>query len=334
MSVYSAAFAKMGTVDNPGGTTVDDVVRWPAAGTLCRGVAWPDRRPELDLVAVDTGAYQPTALLHGRLGLRMVAAGPFCLGATRTVDRRLARLPCPRQARAVSGRQCEECAAQDEFRFAHHVHLGGYVPDALARYLDQPHWVYVATFADATSKVGTASGPRKTSRLDEQGAVRATYVAHTPDGRIARVFEDAITERAGIAQTKRRATKAAALERPATAETLGAEHRDAVGQAIEVLASRADHPGVELHREPWEPPTAMLGFFDDIPIGGWLPYPHNLLGGDHGFHIDAVAGSTALARLRDHDDVRYVVDLGALAGCRIALGSYVSPDTPVQMSLF
>ncbi len=313
---------------------MDHVTRWPAAGALCRGVDWPDRRPELDLVAVDTGADRSSPLLHSRLGLRIVAAGPFCLGATRTVDGRIAHVPCPRQARAVSGRQCEECAAQDEFRFAHHVHLGGYVPDALARYLEQPHWVYVATFADATSKVGTASGPRKTSRLDEQGAVRATYVAYTPDGRMARVFEDAITERAGIAQTKRRMTKATALERPAPPEALDAEHRGAVEQAIEVLAARSDLPGVELHRDPWEPPAATIGFFADIPIGGWLPYPHNLLGGDHGFHIDAVAGSTVLARLRADDDVRYVVDLGSLAGCRIALGAYASPDTPVQMSLF
>lgn len=311
-----------------------DVVRRPAAGALCRGVDWPDRRPELDLVTVDTAVDMPTPLLHGRLGLRTVAAGPFCLGATRTVGGRIAHVPCPRQARAVSGRQCEECAAKDEFRFAHHVHLGGYVPDALARYLAQPHWVYIATFADATSKVGTASGPRKASRLDEQGAVRATYVAYTPDGRTARVFEDAITERAGIAQTKRRITKATALERPATSEALTAEHRDAVEQATEVLASQSDDPGVELHREPWEPPAAMIGFFADVPIGGWLPYPHNLVGGDHGFHIDAVAGSTVLARIREHDDVRYVVDLGALAGCRIALGAYASPDTPVQMSLF
>jgi hypothetical protein len=324
----------MGTVDGSGGTTVDDVTRWPATGALCRGVTWPERRPELDLVAVDTGAERPAALLHRRLGLRLVAAGPFCLGATRTVDGRLAHVPCPRQARAVSGRQCEECAALDEFRFAHHVHLGGYVPDALARYLEQPHWVYVATFADATSKVGTASGPRKTSRLDEQGAVRGTYVAHTPDGRIARVFEDAITERAGIAQTKRRATKATALERPATPDALAAEHRDAVEQAIDVLASRSDRSGVEIHREPWEPPTAMKGFFADVPIGGWLPYPHALLDGDHGFDIDAVAGSAVLGRLRADDDVRYVVDLGELAGCRIALGAYASPDTPVQMSLF
>jgi hypothetical protein len=234
----------------------------------------------------------------------------------------------------VSGRQCEECAAQDEFRFAHHVHLGGYVPDALARYLEQPHWVYVATFADATSKVGTASGPRKTSRLDEQGAVRGTYVAYTPDGRVARVFEDAITEQAGIAQTKRRTTKATALERPAPPEALDTEHQAAVEQAIEVLAARSERPGVELHREPWEPPPATIGFFADIPIGGWLPYPHDMIGGDHGFHIDAVAGSTVLARLRADDDVRYVVDLGSLAGRRIALGAYASPDTPVQMSLF
>jgi hypothetical protein len=313
---------------------VDDVERGSTDPVLCHGVTWDDRTPALDLARLDTRTASSAPLLGRRLGIRIAAAGPFCLGAARAVDGRLRNVPCPYQARAVTGRQCEECAAQDEFRFAHHVHLGGYVPDALARYLEQPHWVYIATFADATSKVGTASAPRKTGRLDEQGAVRATYVAHTQDGRTARVLEDAVTEHAGISQTKRRATKVAALERPAASEALSREHYETVTQAGEVLASRPSRADIQLAAEAWQPPIAMSGFFADVPLGGWLPYPHDLLRGDHGFHIDAAAGSTVLARLRERDDVRYVVDLGALAGCRIFVGAYASPETPVQMSLF
>lgn len=89
------------------------------------------------------------------------------------------------------------------------------------------------------------------------------------------------------------------------------------------------------YEERWRRPVAADAFFADVPTGGWLPYPHDLDAGDHGFHIEAVAGSTVLARLRDEpDDARYVVDLGALAGCRIALGPYASPPTLVQLSLF
>jgi Protein of unknown function (DUF2797) len=305
-----------------------------ATGGLCRGVSWSDRRPHLELTD-DEFRLGRLPLVGRRLGIRLVAPGPYCLGYSGDVGGVLTRVACPRHNLATSGQQCEECVAKDEFRFVHHAHLGGYVPDALAAYLKQPHWVYVATFADATSKVGTASDGRQAARLDEQGAAMATYVARVPDGRVARVIEDAVTERTGLVQVKRRAAKVAALERPAAPAAVRAEHRDAVEPAREVVRSSPEGGGVDPAEAAWTRPEATDGFFTDVPTGGWLPYPHDLRTGDHGFHIDAVAGSTLLARLRDEaDEVRYVVDLGAVAGCRITHGRYESPDTPVQMSLF
>ena len=312
---------------------MDPTASESAADVLCRGVSWSDRRPGLELE--ELGGFREVPLSGGRLGLRLVAAGPYCLGYAGDVGGVLTRLVCPRGNLATSGQQCEECVARDEFRFAHHAHLGGYVPDALARHLDQPHWVYVATFADATSKVGTASNGRQASRLDEQGAALASYVARVPDGRVARVIEDAITEHAGLSQTKRRAAKLAALERPAPADAVRAEHRDAVAQAADVVGSHPGRSGVESTEAVWTRPEVSEAFFADVPTGGWLPYPHDLRVGDHGFLIDAVAGSTLLARLRPGaDEVRYVVDLGSVAGCRLTLGRFESPYTPVQMSLF
>jgi Protein of unknown function (DUF2797) len=306
----------------------------PAAGDLCRGVTWSDRQPSLELHDDATGLRE-LPLPGRRLGLRLVSTGPYCLGYSGAVRGHLTRVDCPRGRLATSGQQCEECVAKDEFRFAHHAHLGGYVPDALAVYLAQPHWVYVATFADATSKVGTASDGRQASRLDEQGAALATYVARAPDGRAVRVVEDAITEHTGLTQTKRRAAKVAALERPAAAEAIRAEHHDAVHQAREVVAAAPTRIGVDPADVAWTRPPPADAFFADVPVGGWLPYPHDLRTGDHGFQIDGVAGSAVLVRLRDDADaVRYVVDLGAIAGSRIAIGPYESPDTPVQMSLF
>jgi Protein of unknown function (DUF2797) len=306
-----------------------------SARLLCRGISWSDRRPSLDLVDVDVATPRRVPLLGQRIGLRVISPGPYCLGFSGNVDGVLTGVACPRDAYATSGQQCDECLAKDEFRFAHHAHLGGYVPDALASYLARPHWVYIATFADATSKVGTASAGREFSRLDEQGAVVASYVAHPADGRVARVYEDAVTERAGIPQTKRRAAKVVALERPRSAAAVEAEHTDAVGQARDVLRSAPERSDVAMPTETWERPPAMAAFFANVPIGGWLPYPHQLAVGEHGFEIDAVAGSVVLTRLRpDPDAVRYVVDLGALVGHRISLGPYESPNTPVQLGLF
>jgi Protein of unknown function (DUF2797) len=323
----------MGT-GRQGGGGVEPTALEPAAGELCRGVAWSDRQARLELRDDATGLRE-LPLLGRRLGLRLVSTGPYCLGYSGDVRGHLTWVDCPRGRLATSGQQCEECVAQDEFRFAHHAHLGGYVPDALAAYLAQPHWVYVATFADATSKVGTASDGRQAARLDEQGAVLATYVGRAPDGRAVRVVEDAITEHTGLPQTKRRAAKVAALVRPAAVDAIRAEHRDAVHQAREVVVAAPTRIGVDPADAAWTRPPAADAFFADVPVGGWLPYPHDLRTGGHGFHIDAIAGSAVLARLRDDADAaRYVVDLGAVAGSRIAVGPYESPDTPVQMSLF
>jgi hypothetical protein len=42
--------------------------------------------------------------------------------------------------------------------------------------MSQPHWLYIATFTHAASKVGTVAAPRRKSRLDEQGPLYATYL--------------------------------------------------------------------------------------------------------------------------------------------------------------
>jgi Protein of unknown function (DUF2797) len=329
----------MGTVDSEEGA-VPVTERESGSDSLALGVSWTRREPYLDLLDAHPGDSRRSPLAGRRLGLRLTSPGPYCLGYSGAVDGVLTGVPCPRGALATSGQQCEECLARDEFRFAHHAHLGGYVPDALAGYLAQPHWVYIATFADATSKVGTAADRRRVARLDEQGAACATYVARLHDGRLARTVEDAITERTGIVQTKRRAAKVAALERPAVAAAIRAEHRDAVEQAREVVAAasagstgRPVSPGSS--DSAWERPATAEPFFADVPTGGWLPYPHGLAAGEHGFHVDAVAGSVLLARLRDDEDAaRYVVDLGAVTGRRLVLGPYASPNTPEQLSLF
>jgi hypothetical protein len=337
----------MGTVDSEEGA-VPVTERESGSDSLALGVSWTRREPYLDLLDAHPGDSRRSPLAGRRLGLRLTSPGPYCLGYSGAVDGVLTGVPCPRGALATSGQQCEECLARDEFRFAHHAHLGGYVPDALAGYLAQPHWVYIATFADATSKVGTAADRRRVARLDEQGAACATYVARLHDGRLARTVEDAITDRTGIVQTKRRAAKVAALQRPAVAAAIRAEHGDAVEQAREVVAASAGSatsPGSAGSTEPpvssgssefvWQRPGAAEPFFTDVPTGGWLPYPHDLAVGEHGFHIDAVAGSVLLARLRDDPDAaRYVVDLGAVTGRRLVLGPYTSPNTPEQLSLF
>ncbi len=77
--------------------------------------------------------------------------------------------------------------------------------------MDQPHWLYLATFADGATKVGTAAEPRKQSRLDEQGALFATYRTKSPNGHAVRHLEDALSHDLHVPQTVRAATKLKAL---------------------------------------------------------------------------------------------------------------------------
>ena len=154
----------------------------PASGTyVCHGITWASGDPRLLLAPVPGGPLVHAAITGRRLGYQVSGTGRWCTGRYRFADRvRVEAVACPDRAPAEVGGQCAACVGQDDFRFAHQFHSGGHVPDALAAYMAQPHWLYLATFADGTTKVGTAAEPRKRSRLDEQGAVIATYLAQSP----------------------------------------------------------------------------------------------------------------------------------------------------------
>lgn len=303
-------------------------------GELCLGVRWNDHQdatggmPVLVLARADDEREQP---LCGRLGL-VVDPAVRCVG--RRDLRTGRRVPCPRDAELSSGRQCSECQARDDFRFSHQAHRGGYEPDALTPYLDQPHGVYVATFADGTSKVGTASDPRRRARLLEQGPLLATYVAWTRDGRVARTLEDAVSDALGVIQFKSSAAKARGWARPAPLQQATRHHEALVARAQGVARGLL---GTRHGGGRWEPPTAMAPFFRDLgPVGSRPLYPHDLRAGTHAFDVVAVAGPTALARLvgPQDDGTEFVVDLGLLRGHEIRLADVESPATTHQPSLF
>lgn len=227
----------------------------------------------------------------------------------------------------------------------HHAHSGGHVPEALGRYLAQPHWLYIATFADGAHKVGTASDARKRVRLDEQGAVRATYVAHTDDGLAVRVLEDDVTEHVGVPQTRHKTSKAAALTRALPPATLDAAHAECVA----VVEAHLRSAGLEVDampHEPWQPP-AMHEAFLSAGRGIHPVYPHALTDGAHCLTPVGLVGSVALVRVNDDEDVTaacpendageplMLVDLDALGGRRITLDDAArSPESVAQHSLF
>jgi hypothetical protein len=277
------------------------------------------------------GGFREVALDAGsRLGFRVAAEGKSCLGHHKVhgpADRD--HVLCPAKAPAVKGSQCERCFVVDDSRLIHDFHRGGRVPPGLRAYLMQQHWLYVATFANGASKVGTASNLRKWNRLAEQGAVVARYVARADDGRVVRILEDMVTRDAGLPQQVRAAAKAAALVAPAPAVELDALNRQLAGDARALLV-RAGVEGFDVVDERWLRP----GLADDAcRPAARHSYPHDLSAGTHGFRIAALSGSIAVAAL-DGTELEFVVNLGELKARTVELGEHCSEVPAVQESLF
>jgi hypothetical protein len=300
----------------------------PGRPYLWHGVTWATGAPSL-LLADTTATLGTVDVVGLRIGVKAAEDGRFCTGRYGFAGTfQVEPLPCPQRAQAGPGGQCAACQGRDDFRFAHHAHEGGHASPALSAYLDQPHLLYVATFANAASKVGTAAAPRRVSRLDEQGPVHATYLLQASDGRTVRLLEDTLSREAGLAQSVHGAAKLAALTDPDPRQARAA-HEAAVGRALAALTAL----GLSPEPEEWTPPAC--GAELRAPRQGErLAYPHDLREGEHGFQVESCSGSHALVRLTPDDDVRYVLDLNALKGRRVLIGSYTSPAMPLQGSLF
>jgi hypothetical protein len=278
------------------------------------------------------GGFRELTLDAGsRLGFRVAAQGKFCLGHHRVhgpADRD--HVLCPAKAPAVRGSQCERCFVVDDSRLIHDFHRGGGVPPGLRAYLMQQHWLYVATFANGASKVGTASNLRKWNRLAEQGAVVARYVARADDGKVVRVLEDMLTRDAGLPQQVRSAAKAAALVAPAPAVELDALNGQLAAGARSLL-TRSGIEGFDVVDESWVRPGLADGACTPAVRHS---YPHDLSTGTHGFRLDAVSGSIAVAAL-DGAELEFVVNLSQLKARAVELGDHYGSEVPaVQESLF
>ncbi|MGH3628647.1 MAG: DUF2797 domain-containing protein [Sciscionella sp.] len=300
---------------------------------LWHGVTWATGVPTLLLADTATGELGQVEVMGLEFGLKVTSPARFCTGGYGFVGTfQVEPVPCPWQAEVGSGGQCASCLEQDEFRFAHQFHKGGHAPPALTAYMAQPHWLYIATFAHAASKVGTAAAPRSKSRLDEQGAMHATYLAEVPDGCVVRDLEDALSRELGLAQTVRGAAKLAALADPhPDPGRVHTVHKQVVDSAVTVLATL----GADIARREWTPPPEGFTLRSPQQQGERAIYPHDLRDGEHGLRIEACSGTQILAALpADFDDVRYVLDVNTLRGRRITFGDYTSPETTLQGSLF
>ncbi|MGA7206873.1 MAG: DUF2797 domain-containing protein [Specibacter sp.] len=302
-------------------------------GGLVRGVSWSVDGPALSLTTDDGDARLPlSAGLWLRFWVESGAGVParHCLGFTTVqgpTDSEHFR--CPTDAAAERGYQCGPCFGRDDFRFMHDFHRSGIAPPGLKAYLAQPHWLYIATFADGTTKVGTASDRSKWSRLAEQGALVARYVARARDGSVVRHLEDAVSANLPPTQFVRGAAKFAALLHPRPPLHLEQTNSSMAAVVREYVAGLPVE-GFETVTEQWE----RSAFSDDVTgPGPRIAYPQPLDAGGHGLRLDSMVGGCGLVGV-DGADAAFLVDLAALKGRKIRFGEYSTEVPALQESLF
>ncbi|WP_256939316.1 DUF2797 domain-containing protein [Arthrobacter sp. BF1] len=254
----------------------------------------------------------------------------FCLGFTRVEESgQPQHFPCPSGQGAERGFQCDACFAKDQMRLMHDFHRSGQGSPGLKAYLSQQHWLYIATFADGTTKVGTASERSKWSRLAEQGALVARYVARAQDGSVVRHLEDAVSTNLPPTQFVRGAAKFAALLHPRPPLHVEQTNK-AMADVVRGFVADLPLEGFETADEQW----IRSSFSDAVATPSRrTAYPQPLDSGTHGLKLNSLLGPTALAEL-DGADGDFLVDLAALKGRKIRLGDYQTEVPALQESLF
>lgn len=266
-----------------------------------------------------------------------VLPGRWCLGHQLVHGRnQRTHVPCPDDKEISHGTQCESCAAADQIRAMHDFHRSGRAGVGLREYLMQEHWLYIASFANGATKVGTAANPSKWRRLAEQGAICASYVGWAADGAQIRILEDTVTRELGIAQQVRAQAKVRGLleshttvtalseltiTQAAKARTLIAE----LPEASETTFARVD--------EEWQPPVLAAGLIAGWNTNALQSYPADLTSGEHGFVVESVLGQTLGVQLGIETDT-FVLDATKLKGRKLQLGKYTTGLPAIQAALF
>lgn len=206
--------------------------------------------------------------------------------------------------------------------------------EAALAYVNLEHYLYIATFPDGTSKVGTTSAHSNPRRLDEQAVAFATFVARADDGRIVRLLEDLVSREGNLPQFKRASTKYRAWVDPLPAEQLKSEHYMAVEAATWALED-AKLGGFELLQDQWLPSAAMSRAYASIradnrqPLAGY----ESLTTGNHGFYVTGGAGKFLTAHCGD-PEASFLVNTADIANRACTLFDGLTPPASFQTSLF
>lgn len=275
---------------------------------LCHGISFSPHEsvPVLRLRRADSWVNEPLAA--NRSVTLKVGQRKYCLGyVSMHEDGSRTLHPCPKLKGLNTGTQCEGCRRLDQSKFMHQFHKTGEAPAGLRKYLEQPHFLYVASFAHGVTKVGTTSTQSKWTRLAQQGAVSARYVARAGDGAAIRILEDLVTEHVGLKQQVRQKSKVKGL----TSWELDATSLDELNLAEakrtqKFLASQGELSayGVELLDQHWVQPR-----YAQEVVSAWdskllHPWTQPLTGNEVHLRIRGVLGQTILVDSGENTTLR------------------------------
>lgn len=274
------------------GDAVDRGAQAMTSDMVFLGLDWADvEEPGLRLAPASGGS---SVLVQWDAPLSYRSAAPGfrrCCGYIDLSTAPLTHVPCDGSRRIPKGTQCSACRAAEGFVAAHHAHLGAALSPHVRAYLDQPHWLYLAVFADRSCKVGTVAASRQHARLAEQGAYAACFVARAADGIAVRRAEAAVAGHFGLRQAVPTSWKLRALQGSVDAGAATArlsELADAVTAFLGEFSAGDLAVTVLSESAPWHRPACATALFDLAPL---TRFPHDLTTGAHTLFPVAASGS-------------------------------------------
>ena len=292
------------------------------------GISWADDAPTL---ALRRGPHDPSVepLIGQELAIEVdPTARRWCLGASGTSH---TTEPCdvpPEEGRKT----CTSCSVKNA-RFAgalHHAHQQETSDPDLVKHLDQPNRLYLAAFRDGSIKVGTSTERRATTRLLEQGAWLARFVATTTNGIVVRVVEDRVTDQLALPQSVAISRKIDGLTSPRDDAWLASRLDEYAADVRRLIGDEAPAAHVTATDDAWTNPAAADPLWQRVHS-----YPAALLTGRHAMQVVGAVGRAVAFRRKLGGDV-FVADLQPLLGLGLRqISGEVEPDeVTVQDRLF
>lgn len=152
-----------------------------------------DKKPRLKLIDSETDKiYSFTPTFGEDITLEIETAQRFCIGWHDLATGE--DFACPEKSEVDKKyEQCPRCQKRTGFNPAFYNAAEGDISAQQIERNQQPHFVYLAYFAENTIKVGISFAGRGTARLLEQGARAALILDEFPSANVARNYEAKIS---------------------------------------------------------------------------------------------------------------------------------------------